>query len=200
MIRAFQIANGVGSGNIGDELMARAFWRTLPRDIRLTVAVLPESARQHQPYPEQHKYVPVVFSGNENPSPDCPGLLVGDTPVAESEGLDYPLRFLAPRLEGFHRNSMSVDALGVGVDRLNGPEALQFFRSAFLPIRSWTVRSAACRDALLSLGVEPARIKVAADWAWLISRRPISRNGPNVHGPRLELTHARLCWRSTPST
>ena len=109
MIRAVQIANGVGSGNIGDELMAHAFWRALPRNIRLSVAVLPDSTRQHKPYPEEHQYIQVIFSGNESDSPDCAGLLVGDTPIAENEGLDWPLRFLAPRLQSFHRRSMPVD-------------------------------------------------------------------------------------------
>ncbi|MGA3028877.1 MAG: hypothetical protein ABSF98_29405 [Bryobacteraceae bacterium] len=167
IVRAFQIANGAGSGNIGDDLMARAFWRKLPLDIHLTVALLPESARAHQPWPQRHAYVPVVYAGNENDSADCPGLLAGDTPVAENEGLDWPIHFLAPRLDHFHRRSLPVDALGVGVDRLTGAEALQLFRRSFLPIRSWSVRSHACRDALLAMGVDDGRIKVGADWAWL---------------------------------
>ncbi len=184
--------------------MARAFWATLPRTISLTVAVLPESVRQHQAYPAQHRYVPVVFSGNESQSPDCPGLLVGDTPVAENEGLDWPLRFLAPRLEDFHRNSMPVDALGVGVDHLNGPEALQLFRNAFLPIRSWTVRSTVCRDALLSLGVEERKIKVAADWAWLYqpatnlhewAERAWTAIGVNPRAPLLVINPVNMIWR-----
>ena len=147
--------------------MARTFWQTLPRDMHLTAALLPESSRQHEPYPKEHDYIPVDFAGNESASADCPGLLVGDTPVAENEGLDWPLRFLAPRLEHFHRRSIPVDAVGVGVDRLTGSQALELFRRSFLPIRSWTVRSRTCRDALLAMGVDAARIKVGADWAWL---------------------------------
>ncbi|MGA7411642.1 MAG: polysaccharide pyruvyl transferase family protein [Bryobacteraceae bacterium] len=206
MIRAFQISTGLGAGNIGDELMAHAFWRILPPNIRLSVALLPESARQHQAYPEQHEYLPVVYSGNENDSPDCPGLLVGDSPVVESEGLDWPLRFLAGRLECFHRNSMPVDALGVGVDQLHVPEAIRLFHDAFLPIRSWTVRSGVCRDALLELGVEENRIKVGADWAWLHqpqgglqewAERTWTALGINPRSRLLVINPVNMIWRDS---
>src|SRR5581483_1863857 len=95
-----------------------------------------------------------------------PGLLAGDTPVAENEGLDWPLRFLAPRLEHFHRRSLPVDAIGVGVDRLQGGEALDLFNRAFRPIRSWSVRTPSCCEALIQMGVPANRIVVGADWAW----------------------------------
>jgi polysaccharide pyruvyl transferase WcaK-like protein len=204
LVRAFQIANGVGAGNIGDELMARTFWQTLPQDIHLTVPLLSESSRQHEPYPQQHEYIPVDFAGNENSSADCPGLLVGDTPVAENEGLDWPLRFLAPRLEHFHRRSAPVDAVGVGVDRLTGSEALQLFRRSFLPIRSWTVRSRNCRDALLAMGVDAARIKVGADWAWLHQPKNNSREWAentwsaldiDARAPLLVINPVNMIWR-----
>ena len=98
---------------------------------------------------------------------DLPGLLVGDTPVAENEGLDWPLRFLAPRLSRFHRERLPTDALGVGVDCLKGAEARELFACGFLPIRSWTVRTESCRRALIDLGVDSGRIALGADWAWL---------------------------------
>ncbi len=170
-MRAFQIANGVGSGNIGDELMARAFWDQLGDQVRLDVAVLPEYRRQREPYPSIHQLVPVDWNGIENRETRCPGLLVGDTPVAEAEGLQWPLQFLAPRLEHFHRHQLPVDALGVGVERLASDAARDLFRRAFLPIRSWTVRSPACREALLALGVGEEQVVVGADWAWLYRPR-----------------------------
>ena len=170
-MRAFQIAAGLGAGNIGDELMARAFWRQLPADLSLDVPLFPESARQHEPYPPPHRYFAVDWHGNENASAGIPGMLVGTTPVTEAEGLHWPLQFLAPRLQDFHQLGLPVDAVGVGIDHLKDPEALILFRKHFAPIRSWTVRSADCRDALLYMGVPEDRIRVGADWAWLYRPR-----------------------------
>src|SRR5688500_2847583 len=51
-LRAHQICNGLGAGNIGDELMARAFWDALPAGLRLTVDVFPNHTQQREPYPE----------------------------------------------------------------------------------------------------------------------------------------------------
>jgi polysaccharide pyruvyl transferase WcaK-like protein len=182
-VHAFQICDGLGAGNIGDELMARAFWDQLPEDMVLDVALFPESARQHAAYPPPHRYLPVDVLGNENRLTGWPGLLVGATPVSEAEGLHWPLQFLAPRLKHFHDRKLPVDAVGVGVDHLVSDAARALFVEAFLPIRSWTVRSMACRDALLSLGVPEKRIRVGADWAWL-------------HTPRGDLeAWAKATWR-----
>ena len=85
----FQICNGLGAGNIGDELMARAFWHAMPASLRLHVAIFPESARQHEDYPTQNKYVKVDVAGNENADVAMPGLLVGATPVTANEGLGW---------------------------------------------------------------------------------------------------------------
>ena len=166
--RAFQISVGFGAGNIGDEFMGRAFWDALPLNISLDVALFPEHARQRAPYPSRHRYVPVEWSGNENRYVEnAPGLLVGDTPVTEAEGLRWPLKFLAPRLLHFHQRGLPVYALGTGVDLLASKCAREIFRRAFHPIRSWTVRSEPCRKALLEMGVFPDRVIVGADWAWL---------------------------------
>jgi len=171
-IRAHQICNGLGAGNIGDELMARAFWDALPAGLRLTVDVFPNHERQREPYPEAHEYVALDWDGGPvAPAPAVPGLLVGDTPVTESLGLDWPLRFLAPRLRAFHEAGQPVDALGVGVEPLRSSEARAIFARDFLPIRSWTVRSEACRAVLLALGVPENRVEVGADWAWLYRPR-----------------------------
>ncbi len=166
-VDVFQICNGLGAGNIGDELMARAFWKMIPAPVRFHVPLFPESARQHSEYPKEHRYVAVDLEGNENGDAAMPGLLVGDTPVTANEGIGWPMGFLAPRLAHFHRNSLPVDAVGVGVDHLERPEAIQLFHEHFLPIRSWTVRSGNCRDSLLALGVAEERIRVGSDWAWL---------------------------------
>jgi Polysaccharide pyruvyl transferase len=167
-----QIVNCAGSGNIGDELMVRAFWQRLPQAIDLIVQRFAEASRQREPYPARNQYVTVpwptpgddVFDIDSTVSA---ALLVGDTPVNEDEGLDYPLRFLGPRLDALHRRSIPVDAVGAGIDGLHNEEALRMFRQSYLPIRSWTVRSPACRDALIAMGVPEERIGLGADWGWL---------------------------------
>ncbi len=202
--RAFQIATGLGAGNIGDELMARAFWRQLPADVSLDVPLFQESARQHEPYPPPHRYSAVDWHGNENASADTPGMLVGATPVTEVEGLHWPLQFLAPRLQHFHQLGLPVDAVGVGIDHLKDAEALNLFRKYFAPIRSWTVRSADCRDALLCMGVPEDRIRVGADWAWLYRPRHDLRAwaaefwcqlGVNPERPLLVANVVNMIWR-----
>ncbi len=168
MTRAIQICSGLGAGNLGDELMAHAFWKALPKGYRLRVEHLGLFARHTASYPPEHEYDVVTLDARlATRAPELPGLLVGATPVSEELGLDWPLRYLAGRLGPFHERGLPVDALGVGVDLLRSPGAIELFREAFLPVRSWTVRSERCRDALLSLGVDPNRIATGADWAWL---------------------------------
>jgi polysaccharide pyruvyl transferase WcaK-like protein len=170
-MQAFQICNGLGSGNIGDDLMAWGFWDHIPNDLLLDISLLPESARQHEPYPSKHRYISVDWQGNECAATRLPGLLVGDTPITDAEGLHWPMGFLAPRLRHFHQHGLPVDVIGAGVEGCESTEARALFRDAFAPIRSWTVRSAFCRDTLVSLGVSPEKIHVGADLAWLYTAR-----------------------------
>lgn len=170
--RALQICNGLGAGNIGDELMNRAFWDALPSTVALDVELLPNDT-QRAPYPPPHRYLRLDWGGNPLCDPTVPGLLVGDTPVTESLGLDWPLRFLAPRLARFHERGLPVDALGVGLEALGSADARQLFARHFAPIRSWTVRTSACAAALRDLGVAAERIVVGADWAWRYRPREI---------------------------
>lgn len=201
---AVQISIGLGAGNIGDELMARAFWDRLPPHVRLEVPLFPEAARQREPYPSRHRTRPVDWDGNESAEAGVPGLLVGATPVTEAEGLHFPMRFLARRLTTFHERGLPVHALGVGVDPLSSAEAIALFQAAFAPIRSWTVRSAPCRDALLALGVAPERVRVGADWAWLHSPRGDAREwagalwrslGVDLSRPLLVANVVNMLWR-----
>ena len=187
-IRAFQISNGLGAGNIGDDLMAWAFWDQIPREVALEVGVFPESGRLREPYPRRHRYREVDWAGNENgDARDMPGLLVGDTPVTDTEGLHWPMQFLASRLQHFHDAGQPVDAVGVGVDRRLGADARVLFQKHFLPIRSWTVRSPDCREALIAFGVPESRIRVGADWAWLHRPRPELRDWAHAYWRRLQI-------------
>jgi polysaccharide pyruvyl transferase WcaK-like protein len=152
--------------------MARAFWEALPPGLRLTVDLFPNHAHQREPYPDAHDYVILDWDGRPaSATSPMPGLLVGDTPITESLGLGWPLRFLAPRLRAFHEVGQPVDAVGVGVEPLRSSEARELFARDFRPLRSWTVRSEACLTALLDMGVAEDRVEVGADWAWLYRPR-----------------------------
>lgn len=167
---AIQIFNGPGAGNIGDELMMHAMWDHFPNDFRLHIFLHENSLAQRQPYPSRYGYTtlalpPVEFELN-NVEP-APGLLAGTTAITDVEGWHWPLGFLAPRMQYFHDRGLAVDAVGVGVDFLVTADGRRVFRDHFRQVRSWTVRNQSSCDALLDAGVDPARVLVGADWAWL---------------------------------
>lgn len=166
-VDAVQICSGLGAGNLGDELMCRAFWAALPGAWHLRVEHLGLYPRHAAAYPRTHDYVTVAIGDAPPPAAEARGLLVGTTPVSEALGLDWPLRFLAPRLSSFQAAGLPVDAVGVGVEPLRSAAAVEIFRRSYSGIRSWTVRSQRCRAALLALGVAEERVAVGADWAWL---------------------------------
>ncbi len=207
--RFFQIANGQGAGNIGDELMNRAFWRALPPEVELEVEVFPNARLQRDPYPPRHRYLEIDWDGAPVPSPGAPGLLVGDTPVTDTLGTGWPLGFLAPRLLAFHAAGLPVDALGVGVEPLRSAEARELFDRAMAPVRSWTVRSAACRERLLELGVPGARVVVGADWAWAYeaaaersgwARAVLAGAGRDAARPLLLVNVVNEVWADRPES
>jgi polysaccharide pyruvyl transferase WcaK-like protein len=203
VIGAFQICNGLGSGNIGDDLMAWAFWDHIPDDLLLDVPLLPEAALRQQSYTSRHRYIPVDWQGNECAATRLPGLLVGATPVSDREGVHWPLAFLAPRLRHFHQHGLPVDVVGAGVEGCGSAEGRALFDDAFAPVRSWTVRTAFCRDTLLALGVAPERVHVAADLAWLYTARRDLRSwaaalwrdiGIDPNGPLLVINVVNMIW------
>jgi polysaccharide pyruvyl transferase WcaK-like protein len=168
--KAVQIFNGPGAGNIGDELMMHGMWGQVPLDFAFHVFLHENASQQRQPYPERFHYQsislpPAAFELDG--MYDAPGLLAGTTCITDIEGWGWPLSFLAPRIQHFHDRGLAVDALGVGVDFLITPEGRRLFSDHFRTIRSWTVRNASARDALIDAGIEPARIGVGADWGWL---------------------------------
>jgi len=157
---AFLLPIGLGAGNIGDELINRVLWQSIPEAISLAVPLFGEGPPQRAAYPDRHRYLPI------GAMPQGPAMLVGGT-ISDSEGVHFPLQFLAPRLMRCHQRGWWVEAHGVGVDPIRTDIGRQVFQEAFLPVRKWTVRSEDCREALLELSVPAERIVVAADWAWL---------------------------------
>jgi hypothetical protein len=149
-VQFFQISTGLGAGNLGDEVMARAFWSRLPADWRLHVELFPESVRYRGGYPAEHQYCLVTDDGlGQAARGGTPALLACGTPINEAEGLQYPMQFVAARLDEFHRAGTPVDAVGVGVDFLHSRRAQTLFHASYAPLRTWTVRTEECREALL---------------------------------------------------
>jgi polysaccharide pyruvyl transferase WcaK-like protein len=201
-VRLFQISTGVGAGNIGDEIMARALWDRMPEEVALDVELFPAYSLHRDIYPARHSLS--LIRENEFQKPQTAGLLACGTPVNESEGLDFPLRFIAQRLDAFHAANLPVDAVGVGVDPLYSSRSRELFAQSFAPIRSWTVRTPDCKASLIDLGVPSSKIIVGADWAWLYERRKDLRGwageywqsiGVDTARPLLVVNAVNLVWK-----
>ena len=164
-----QMFNGFGAGNIGDELMMLGFLKLIQPCEGSAIEVWNESSLAIPWFPEKYYYLSWLDDRKceQHVLSSQAVLLVGDTPVTELVGLDWPLRALKKRLSYCHNAGIQVHAIGVGADQLKNPDAIKIFQEAFLPIVSWTVRSANCRRALMALGVPDNRIVIAADLAWL---------------------------------
>ncbi len=169
LIRAHQLDTGLGSGNTGDDAMFLAAQARLEPEFELSTEV--HSLERTAVLPQQVRYLSVEDSGAIEDSIRQADLvfLIGDTPVMDQWGLAWPLQANAGKLRLCHELGKPVHALGVGVDRLQDPEALQIFQESYFPIASWSVRSTNCKQALLEMGVTDEKIVVGADWAWLLS-------------------------------
>jgi len=204
-LQFFQISTGLGAGNLGDEMMARAFWQHLPKDWNGEVEVFPMAEHYRGGYPQQHRYTSVHDKRYlEAAKSGITGLLACGTPVHEVEGLHFPMRFIAERLDAFHAAGTPVHAVGVGVDFLYTKQGRALFAKSFQLVQSWTVRNEACREALLDLGVAKDSIAVGADWAWLYEpaddKREWAANewrswGVDPQRPLLAVNIVNLVWR-----
>ena len=170
-LHAHVIDTGLGAGNIGDDAMFLAAHRQLDPEFTLSAEI--HSLERAEVLPSGVKYLGVKDAKaiEESIRRASRVLLIGGTPVMEGWGLDWPLRANAQKLRLCHELQKSVAALGVGVDQLEDPEALQIFQECYLPIDSWSVRSQHCKRALQEMGVPPEKIVVGADWAWLLGPR-----------------------------
>jgi len=165
---AFLINSGLGAGNIGDELTMRGLWSQLPPDFKLHVGVFENYRLQREPYPDRFTYHPHVPGTVENAwATRAPGLLAGSGLIFDRPGAQWPLGFLAPRLQHFHDHGLPVDAVGVTVEPIASPENRRLFETYLRPVRSWSVCDQPSAAILTGLGVDPRRVVVGAEWAWL---------------------------------
>jgi polysaccharide pyruvyl transferase WcaK-like protein len=190
--------NGLAAGNIGDEAMFAGFCRRFAMEAGSTVEVFDGGSSILDSLPSEYTY---IDWRDESACDDATGqaelvLLVGDTPVSELHGTAWPLEPLGRRLQRVRAINKRVDAVAVGVDALQGPEAIGIFRRDFDVVRSWTTRSAACRAALLALGTDASCIQVAADLAWLCPSElePDERAGSLPSTPKLAVNIVGEDW------
>ena len=162
---------GLGAGNIGDEAMLEGFLSHFPLSPGSTIEVFDQGFSIVATFPKEYKYID--WKDREACrisalTSDCI-ILLGGTPIAESHGLDWPMRFHSAEIEYLVRNKKDVQAVGIGVDRLETEEGIDLFRRWHPNLESWTVRSKRCQEALLVLGIQDEKIHIAADLAWLFS-------------------------------
>jgi polysaccharide pyruvyl transferase WcaK-like protein/SAM-dependent methyltransferase len=191
--RDYYLYNGLGAGNIGDEAMLEGWLQLHPlRPDDLVEVDGPFSAAVTFRHPEVSFVSPEPESARRGRLEGAGrALLLGDTPVTDQLGLDWPLRYHAPALAACAEAGVPVHAVGVGVDRLSDPEGVKIFRAHHSRIASWTVRTNSCRAALEASGVSPSAIRVAADLAWLLTPRPEDVLWASEHLRRLGLDLAR---------
>jgi len=170
-IRVHQLDTGLGSGNIGDDAMFLAAHAQLPSEFELSTEV--HSLERATVLPGGVRYLSVQDAQAIEASIRAAdlALVIGDTPVMDQWGLEWPLRANAAKLQLCHQLGKPVHAVGVGVDRLTNPEGLRIFRECYAPFASWSVRTTHCKEALQEMGVPEQRIALGADWAWLLSPR-----------------------------
>jgi len=96
-------------------------------------------------------------------------VVVGGTPIMDVLGA-WPLSEVAPLVERATDDGKPVMFVGVGTERLGRDESRRVVAERLAPrVRRWSVRSARDRDRLVEYGVDPGRILVAADLAWLLA-------------------------------
>ncbi len=171
--KTHQMFNGLAAGNIGDEVMYVGFLNLLRPAIGSTVEIWDSDTCVEGWLPGCQRYIPWTQDDLcEALALQCKSVfIVGDTPVTEDLGVDWPLRALSKRLGFCHKNKIPVHAIGVGVSPLTTPEAIRIFKDSYLPIQTWSVRSEDCKKALLELGVAEQNIIVGADLGWLYTPR-----------------------------
>jgi SAM-dependent methyltransferase/polysaccharide pyruvyl transferase WcaK-like protein len=200
--RIHLLDTGLGSGNIGDDAM---FLGAYPGLSEFDLAVEVHSLEHARVLPPGARYLLMgdLPSVEDDIRSSDAALIVGDTPVMDQWGMEWPLRSNAGKLRLCHSLGKPVHAVGVGIDRLVNPEALEMFQEQYWPIASWSVRSLQCRRSLLDMGISEEKIILGADWAWLLEPRidrewaseQLERHHPNPHKMNIGVNVVNEMWR-----
>jgi polysaccharide pyruvyl transferase WcaK-like protein len=204
-MKAHLIFNGLGAGNIGDEAMFAGFLNAVYPQMQMTVEVFDAEAPIIQTLFRDYTYL--SYTDNKScldAALDADVvLIVGDTPIMEDWGLEWPMGFQSRRIDQIKSHGKTVHALGVGVDHLYSQEGRQLFKNSYSYVSSWTVRSESCREALLDLGVSAEHIRVASDFAWLFqpvledrnwAKDFLNRSGIDTNKPVLGINVVNERW------
>lgn len=134
-------------------------------------------------------------------------VVVGGTPIMDVLGA-WPLREVAPLVERAATAGKPVIFLGVGSEGLSRPESRRVVGERLAPrVGGWSVRSERDRRRLIEYGVDPGRVTVTADLAWLLDavpaeygRRSLRRLGlnPDHRYIGVNLTNERFVSARSP--
>jgi polysaccharide pyruvyl transferase WcaK-like protein len=167
-----------GYGNIGDEAMLNGFAalvKEYPRKLSIHIASQnPTHAAAAEP---AFRYYSQNSGGIEKWRATWRSsgqLIVGDTPIMDHFG-GWPLEELSRFVEAASHEKKPIVFLGTGSETLQHESSKGIVKESLAPaVAHWSVRSERDRARLQEYGVDPARINVAADLAWLL--RPSSRD------------------------
>jgi polysaccharide pyruvyl transferase WcaK-like protein len=165
-----------GYGNIGDEAMLNGFAvlvKGYPRKLSVWVASAnPGHAAAAEP---AFRYYSQKSGGlrkwRATWRSRCQ-LIVGDTPIMDLLG-SWPLEELSHLAKSATLEQRPIAFLGTGTETLQLESSKRIVKECLAPtVVHWSVRSERDRARLQEYGVDPARINVAADLAWLLQRSP----------------------------
>jgi polysaccharide pyruvyl transferase WcaK-like protein len=161
-----------GSGNIGDEAMLNGFAvlvKAYPR--RLSVRIASENPAHAAAAEPAFQYYSQNSEGLKKWRATWRSrgqLIVGDTPIMDHfDG--WPLEELSRFVDAANQERKPIVFLGTGTETLQHESSKRIVKECLGPaVVHWSVRSARDSARLQEYGVDPARIKVAADLAWLL--------------------------------
>jgi polysaccharide pyruvyl transferase WcaK-like protein len=165
-----------GSGNIGDEAMLNGFAALVESYSRkLSVWVASQNPAHAAAAEPAFRYYSQNRGGLGNWRAKWRSrghLIVGDTPIMDLLG-SWPLEELSHLVRSATMEQRPIAFLGSGTETLQLESSKRIVRECLAPtVVHWSVRSERDRSRLQEYGVDPARINVAADLAWLLQASP----------------------------
>jgi polysaccharide pyruvyl transferase WcaK-like protein len=167
---------GFGYGNIGDEAMLNGFAALVkgyPR--KLSVRVASQNLAYAAATEPAFRYF--LQSGGSFAKwwatwRSRGHLVVGDTPIMDRLGA-WPLEELSQLVKSTTLGRRPIAFLGTGTETLQLESSKRIVKECLAPVVvHWSVRSERDRARLHEYGVDPRRINVAADLAWLLQASP----------------------------
>jgi polysaccharide pyruvyl transferase WcaK-like protein len=163
---------GFGYGNIGDEAMLNGFAALVkgyPRKVSVRVASQ-NLAYATATEPAFRYFLPNggSFAKSWAIWRSKGHLIVGDTPIMDRLGA-WPLEELSQLIKSTSLERRPIAFLGTGTETLQLASSRRIVKECLAPaVIHWSVRSERDSARLQEYGVDPRRINVAADLAWLL--------------------------------